>query len=52
MCAVLLRYPFTTISILKFDKTPGNLTLPVIELLNDSGHLKQEQVRGYSDGTN
>ncbi|MBO7583195.1 MAG: histidine phosphatase family protein [Treponema sp.] len=40
MCAVLLRYPFTTISILKFDRTPGNLTLPIVELLNDSGHLK------------
>ena len=46
MCSVLLRYPFTTISILKFDKTPGNLTVPIIELLNDNGHMKQEQVRG------
>ena len=46
MCAVLLRYPFTTISILKFDRTPGKLTLPVIELLNDNGHLKNEQVKG------
>ena len=40
MCAVLLRFPHTTISVLKFDKTPGQLTLPVIELLNDDRHLK------------
>ena len=45
MCASLLRYPFTTISILKFDRTPGNLTLPIIELLNDNGHLRKEHVK-------
>ena len=41
MCKVLLFYPHTTISILKFDKTPGNLTLPVIEVMNDCRHLKE-----------
>ena len=40
MCGVLLRFPHTTISVLKFDKTPGELTLPIIELLNDDRHLK------------
>ncbi len=40
MCGVLLRFPHTTITVLNFDKTPGVLTLPVIELLNDDRHLK------------
>ena len=40
MCSVLLHYGHTTISVLKFDKTPGELTLPIIELLNDDRHLK------------
>ena len=40
MCGVLLRFPHTTITVLKFDNTPGELTLPVIELLNDDRHLK------------
>ena len=40
MCALLLQYRHTTISILKFDKTPGELTFPIIELLNDDRHLK------------
>lgn len=40
MCSVLLHYGFTTISVLNFEKTPGVLTLPIIELLNDSRHLK------------
>ena len=40
MCSILLSFPHTTISVLKFDKTPGELTLPVIELLNDARHLK------------
>ena len=40
MCGVLLRFPHTTISVLKFDNTPGALTLPIIELLNDDRHLK------------
>ena len=41
MCGVLLRFPHTTINVLKFDNTPGELTLPVIELLNDDRHLKE-----------
>ena len=41
MCGVLLRFPHTTISVLKFDNTPGALTLPIIELLNDDRHLKE-----------
>ena len=40
ICGVLYYFPHTTISVLKFDKTPGALTLPVIELLNDVRHLK------------
>ena len=40
MCGVLLRFPHTTITVLKFDNTPGELTLPIIELLNDARHLK------------
>lgn len=39
MCGVLMRFPHTTINVLKFDDTPGELTLPVIELLNDARHL-------------
>ncbi len=41
MCAMLLQYGHTTISVLKFDKTPGVLTLPIIELMNDDRHLKE-----------
>ena len=41
MCGVLLRFPHTTISVLRFDNTPGALTLPIIELLNDDRHLKE-----------
>ena len=40
MCGVLLRFPHTTITVLRFDRTPGELTLPIIELLNDDRHLK------------
>ena len=39
MCA-LLHFQHTAISILQFDKTPGKLTIPTIELLNDARHLK------------
>ena len=40
MCGVLMDYPHTTISVLKFDNSPQKLILPVIELLNDARHLK------------
>ena len=40
MCGVLMYFPHTTISVLKFDNKPGELILPVIELLNDARHLK------------
>ena len=40
MCSVLLHYGFTTISVLNFEKKPGSLVFPYIELLNDSRHLK------------
>ena len=40
MCGVLLSFPHTTITVLKFDETPGVLTLPVIELMNDARHLQ------------
>ena len=39
MCE-LLHFQHTAISVLRFDKTPGKLTVPCIELLNDSRHLK------------
>ena len=39
MCGVLMRYPHTTISVLRFYNKPGELILPVIELLNDARHL-------------
>lgn len=38
-CA-LLHFQHTAISILRFDKTPGRLTLPIIELMNDARHLR------------
>ena len=40
MCGSLLHFPHTTITVLEFDETPGELTLPIIDLLNDAGHLK------------
>jgi len=39
MCGVLMRFPHTTINVLKFADKPGELVLPVIELLNDARHL-------------
>ena len=39
MCGVLMRFPHTTINVLKFDNKPGELILPVVELLNDARHL-------------
>ncbi len=39
MCGILLRFPHTTINVLKFADKPGELVLPVIELLNDARHL-------------
>ena len=39
MCS-LNHFGFTAISILRFDKTPGKLSLPTIELLNDSRHTR------------
>ena len=39
MCGVLLRFPHTTINVLKFPEKPGELVLPIIELLNDARHL-------------
>ena len=39
LCATL-HMPHTAISILRFDKIPGTLTTPVIELLSDATHLK------------
>ena len=40
MCGALMYFPHTTINVLKFEDKPGELTLPVIELLNDARHLK------------
>ena len=40
LCASL-HIPHTGITILRFDRTPGKLSLPVIELMNDGNHLKK-----------
>lgn len=40
VCGLLLNFPHTTISVLRFDDTPDCLTLPIIELLNDARHLQ------------
>ena len=40
MCGTLLHFPHTTITVLELDDTPGVLTLPIIDLLNDARHLK------------
>lgn len=40
MCGSLLHFPHTTITVLEFDETPGEFTLPIIDLLNDARHLK------------
>ena len=39
MCATL-HIPHTGITILRFDRTPGKISVPVIELMNDGNHLK------------
>lgn len=39
LCAVQ-HFSFTAISILRFDRTPGKLSIPVIELMNDDRHLE------------
>ena len=40
MCGTLLHFPHTTITVLELDDTPGVLTLPIVDLLNDARHLK------------
>lgn len=40
MCGVLLYFPHTTITVLNFENKPGELILPIIELLNDDRHIK------------
>ena len=40
LCGALMQFPHTTITVLKFNDKPGSLSLPIIELLNDSRHLK------------
>ena len=41
MCGTLLHFPHTTITVLEFDDTPGALTLPIIELMNDARHIRE-----------
>ena len=41
MCGTLLHFPHTTITVLEFDDTPGVLTLPIIELMNDARHIRE-----------
>ena len=37
LCATI-HLGFTAITVLRFDKTPGSLAMPIIELLNDDRH--------------
>jgi probable phosphoglycerate mutase len=39
LCATL-HIPHTGITILRFDRTPGKIAIPVIELMNDGNHLR------------
>ena len=39
MCAVC-HFSHTGISVLRFNKNPGSLAMPVVELLNDDRHLR------------
>ena len=39
MCAVC-NFSHTGISVLRFNKNPGSLAMPVVELLNDDRHLR------------
>ena len=39
MCATQ-HFTHTGISILRFDNTPGRLTIPILELMNDARHLR------------
>ena len=41
MCVTLLHFPHTTITVLEFDDTPGVLTLPIVDLLNDARHIRE-----------
>ena len=40
MCAIQ-HFSHTAISVLRFDCTPGRLTIPILELMNDDRHLKE-----------
>ena len=35
----LLHFSHTGITVLRFDRTPGRLSMPILELLNDDRHL-------------
>ena len=39
LCASL-HIPHTGITIIRFDRTPGKVSVPVVELMNDGNHLK------------
>ncbi len=39
LCAIV-RMPHTAITILRMDKRPGSVTMPVLELLCDAGHIR------------
>lgn len=41
MCGILLNFPHTTISVLNFENKPGELILPIVELMNDARHLQK-----------
>ena len=40
MCATL-HIGHTGITVLRFDRKPGSLAMPILELVNDTGHLTQ-----------
>lgn len=39
LCATL-HIPHTGITIIRFDRTPGKVSVPVVELMNDGNHLR------------
>ncbi|MCR5594197.1 MAG: histidine phosphatase family protein [Saccharofermentans sp.] len=39
MCATV-HLGFTAVTVLRFDKNPGSLAMPIVELLNDDRHIR------------
>ena len=41
MCMILGHLSHTSITVLQFDRTPGSLSMPIVEVMADARHLRE-----------